>query len=81
MNSPAGANQAEVRFSVGKTATARIDLVSLSATSELAANGDFKKQREGQLADWTLVPQVTPGFVVVAVEDGIQLRNAGGATA
>jgi DNA-binding beta-propeller fold protein YncE len=81
LTSPAGATQAEVRFSVGKGAAARIDLVSLAVTSDVTANGDFKSQKDGQLADWSLVPEKVPGFNVVASENGIQLRNAGAITA
>lgn len=77
--SPAGANQAEVRFSTSKEIAALIDLVSLSATSELAANGDFQQQKDGQLVGWTFVPNAAPGFVTIAGEEGIELRNAGGA--
>lgn len=80
MNSPAGTTQAEVRFRVPKGGVAAIDLVSLAVTSELAANADFKLQKDGLLSDWTLSPKVAPGFVLVAAEDGIQLTNAGAAT-
>src|SRR5262249_3155558 len=61
---PAGAKQAEIRFSAGTAATATIDLVSLSATSEALDNGDFKSKKDGQLTGWTLEPQTTPGFHV-----------------
>ncbi len=80
MNSPAGATQAEVRFSVPAGGVAAIDLVSLAGASEATANADFKLQKDGLLSDWVLSPKVAPGFVAVAAEDGIQLSNAGAAT-
>ncbi|MGZ5482043.1 MAG: helix-hairpin-helix domain-containing protein [Pyrinomonadaceae bacterium] len=80
LTAPAGAEQAEVRFTVGKTAGAAIDLVSLSATSEQTANGDFKQQKDGRLEGWTLVPEMPLGFTVVSTAEGIQLINAGADT-
>jgi DNA-binding beta-propeller fold protein YncE len=77
LESPAGANQAEVRFSVGKTAIAAIDLVSLTATSELAANGDFQLRKNNQLIGWNLVPAQTPGFRAEATPEAIQFSNHG----
>lgn len=81
LTSPAGANQAEVRFSVSRNAGAIIDLVSLAATSELVANGDFQLQKDGQLVGWTLVPALTRNFTARAAQEGIQLLNPGGARA
>ena len=46
---------------MGKTAIAIVDLVSLAATSELAANGDFLL-KNNQLVGWNLVPELAPGF-------------------
>ena len=80
LTAPAGAEQAEVRFTVGKTAAAAIDLLSLMATSEQAANGDFKQQKDGRLEGWTLAPEMPLGFTVVSTEEGIQLINAAAAT-
>src|SRR6266542_1170140 len=80
LTSPVGAAQAEVRFSVGMTAVARVDLVSLAASSELTANGDFKLQEKDQLVGWTLTPELTPGFGARRLEDGVELANAGSAT-
>lgn len=80
LTAPAGAEQAEVRFTVGKSATAAIDLVSLSATSEQTANGNFKQQKDGRLEGWTLVPEMPLGFTVVSTAEGIQLINAGADT-
>lgn len=81
LTSPAGADQAEVRFTVPGAGTAAIDLVSLITTSEATENADFKVRLNGQLAGWTVFPGVAPGFTVLDSADGIQLRNAGAATA
>ena len=81
LTAPPGATQAEIRFSVDKRATATIDLVSLSATSEALANGDFKSKKDGQLTGWALEPETTPGFVVTETDDGLQLQNVGSTTA
>jgi DNA-binding beta-propeller fold protein YncE len=76
-SAPAGADQAEVRFSVGTAAAAMIDLAALEATTELVANGDFQQQKNGQLVGWNLAPDTATGFMVTASEPGLQLRNAG----
>lgn len=81
LTAPAGAKQAEVRFSLGKEAKATIDLVSLSATSEALANGDFKSKKDGQLTGWALEPETTPGFIVTETDDGLQMQNVGTTTA
>lgn len=81
LTAPAGADQAEVRFTVPSNAAGAIDQVSLIATSEVATNADFKLQEDGRLAGWTLSPGVAPGFAVLAADDGTQLRNAGAVTA
>lgn len=80
LTAPAGANQAEVRFTVPSGGAAAIDQVSLSTTSEATANADFKLLKEGRLVGWTVSPGVAPGFSVLAALEGIQLRNAGAAT-
>ncbi|HXQ71242.1 MAG TPA: helix-hairpin-helix domain-containing protein, partial [Pyrinomonadaceae bacterium] len=77
LTSPAGATQAEVRFSVSKAALARIDRASLAARSEALENGDFKLQKDNQLVGWKLRPDTTPGFNVTVAEDGLHLNNAG----
>lgn len=74
---PADAQQAEVRFNVPEGGMAGIDLVSLMATTEAVANADLSLQQEGQLAGWNLLSTTVSGVTVVAVEGGIQLRNAG----
>jgi predicted flap endonuclease-1-like 5' DNA nuclease len=81
LTAPPGAKQAEIRFTLAKDAKATIDLVSLSATSEALANGDFKSKKDGQLTGWALEPEATPGFVVTETDDGLQLHNAGSVTA
>jgi len=79
LTAPDGADQAEVRFSVSRNAGAIIDLVSLAATSELVANGDFQLRKNNQLVGWNLVPEQTPGFRADATAEGIQLSNPGSA--
>jgi hypothetical protein len=79
---PAGAEQAEVRFSTPISVQTGIDLVSLIATSEAVANFDLRLQQEGQLVGWNLLSSSVSGVTLVAVEGGgIQLRNAGAETA
>jgi hypothetical protein len=78
---PVGADQAEVRLSVPTGGEAAIDLVSLIATAEAVANADFKLLQDGQLADWTLSPGITPGVSVLEADEGIQVQNAGAVTA
>ncbi|MCZ7627065.1 MAG: YncE family protein [Candidatus Methylomirabilis sp.] len=77
----AGAQQAEIRFNVPEGVVAGIDRVSLSATTESMANADLTLRQEGQLAGWNLLSTAVSGVTVVAVEGGIQLRNAGAETA
>lgn len=78
---PPGAKQAEVRFNVPEGVTAGIDRVSLIATNEAVANADFSLQQEGRLAGWNLLSSTVSSVTLVAVEDGIQIRNAGAETA
>jgi YVTN family beta-propeller protein len=74
---PAGADQAEVRFSVSTGGVAAIDQISLIATLEAVANSDFQVRQNGQLSGWTISPAVAPGFAVLdTVDGGIQLRNS-----
>jgi YVTN family beta-propeller protein len=77
LQAPAGATQAEVRFHVPAGIVAGIDRVSLAATAEAVANGDFQSQDQGQLREWSVFPSVAPGFAVLPGANGIQLRNAG----
>jgi DNA-binding beta-propeller fold protein YncE len=81
LTAPPGAKQAEIRFSLGKDATAFVDLASLSVTGEALANGDFKSKKNGQLTGWTLEPETTPGFIVSEAGDALKLQNAGTTTA
>jgi hypothetical protein len=80
LTSPAGAEQAEVRFNIPSGGVAWIDRVSLKGTTEAIANGDFSLRQDGRLADWTLTPGAAPGFAVVAVDGGVRLQNAGANT-
>jgi DNA-binding beta-propeller fold protein YncE/predicted flap endonuclease-1-like 5' DNA nuclease len=81
LTSPAGADQAEVRFSVSRNTGAIIDLVSLAATSELVTNGDFQLKKNDRLVGWNQVPELTPGFRIQAAPEGLQLVNPGGVRA
>jgi len=82
MMAPAGAEQAEVRFSTPISVQTGIDLVSLIATTEAVANADLSLQQEGQLVGWNLLSSSVSGVTLVAVEGGgIQFRNAGAETA
>ncbi len=81
MMAPAGAEQAEVRFSTPEGVQAAIDLASLIATTEAVANADLSLQQEGQLVGWNLLSFPVSSVTLVAVEGGIQLRNAGAETA
>lgn len=80
LTAPVGAEQAEVRFNVPKGVAAGIDQVSLIATNETVVNADLSLQHDGRVADWTLSPGVAPGVSLIAVAEGIQLRNAGAET-
>ncbi len=81
MMGPAGAEQAEVRFSTPEGVQAALDLASLTATTEAVANADLSLQQEGQLVGWNLLSFPVSSVTLVAVEGGIQLRNAGAETA
>ncbi|MGH9854514.1 MAG: helix-hairpin-helix domain-containing protein, partial [Blastocatellia bacterium] len=74
---PAGADQAEVRFTVPAGGLACIDSVSLMGTDETVINGDFLSESQGRLGGWTVSPAVSPGFSVIASADGVKLQNAG----
>lgn len=78
---PAGAQQAEIRFTTPIGVCAAIDLVSLIATTEAVANADLGLKQEGQLAGWDLLSTSGSGVTLLAAEGGIQLRNAGAETA
>jgi DNA-binding beta-propeller fold protein YncE len=77
---PAGADQAEIRFTAPSDGAAAIDRVSFMATSEASANSDFALQENGRLKDWTVLPAVAPGFAILSVDGEIHFRNASAAT-
>lgn len=79
VSAPAGATQAEVRFSAAAGVCAVIDRASLFATSETLVNADFAIPQGGQPGGWTITPALAPGFAVFSVEGGTRLRNAGSA--
>ena len=74
---PAGADQAEVRFIAPAGGLAHIDSVSLMGTDERVINGDFKSESQSRLDVWTVSPAVSPGFSIIASDDGVKLQNAG----
>ncbi len=74
---PAGAEQAEVRFNAPEGVVAGVDRVSLMGTTETVTNADLSLRREGQLVGWNLLSTAVSGVTLLAVEGGIQLRNAG----
>jgi hypothetical protein len=77
LTAPAGADQAEVRFSVTTGGAAAVDRVSLVATAEAVANSDFQLRQNGQLSGWSITPAAAPGFAVLDAVTGLQLRNSG----
>ena len=52
VTAPAGAKQAEVRFSVPDGVVAAVDNVFLKGTTEAIANGDFRLSDGNKLASW-----------------------------
>ncbi len=80
LTAPAGAEQVEVRFNIPSGGKAWIDRASLRGTTEAIANSDFSLQQDGRLADWTLAPSTAPGFIVIALDGGVRLQNAGANT-
>lgn len=81
LTAPTGAEQAEVRFHVPEGVVAAIDRVSLIATTEAVANADLSLRQQGRLAGWDLLAGRASGVTMVAVKDGVQLRNVGAETA
>jgi DNA-binding beta-propeller fold protein YncE len=81
MAAPAGAGQAEVRFSTPGGVQAVVDQASLSAAAEALTNADLSLREEGRLAGWDLQSSPGSGVRLVTVEGGVQLRNAGAETA
>ncbi|HEV7377149.1 MAG TPA: hypothetical protein VGN95_20700 [Pyrinomonadaceae bacterium] len=77
---PAGAAQAEIRFTIPTGAVAAIEGISLVATTEEIENPDLTLQSEGRLVGWQLSPGAVPGVSLLASEDGAQFRNAGANT-
>jgi YVTN family beta-propeller protein len=74
--SPAGAAQAEIRFSVPEGALALITEVSLAGTTEALSNADLSLVKDGVLVDWAIASATATGVSLVAAEGGIQIRNA-----
>ncbi len=77
---PAGAEMAEVRFSVPAREAAVVDLSSFQATSDALVNGDMQQLDQGRLAGWTLAPSGASGVLLTAEEGGLRFRNGGAAS-
>ncbi|HEX8651041.1 MAG TPA: hypothetical protein VF708_09365 [Pyrinomonadaceae bacterium] len=77
LTAPAGAVQAEVRFTIPAGVVGAIESVSLFGTTEAIQNSDLMQQQEGRLLDWQMNPATATGFALAEVESGVRLRNAG----
>lgn len=77
VQSPNGAEQAEIRISVPANEAAVFDRVSLKATADALANGDLRHIEAGRLAGWLLTPKDAAGVVVTAEAEGLRIRNNG----
>lgn len=77
MTSPEDAELAEVRFIAPANQAAFFDRVSLQASSNTLANGDFKHLDGNQLVGWTLTPGGAAGITLIAEADGLRIRNNG----
>jgi len=72
---PAGAEQAEVRFSSPAGVIAGIAEVSMSATSQAVSNGDLESQDgRGGLSQWSAAAQ-SPAIVITTVGGTTVLKN------
>jgi hypothetical protein len=74
--SPAGAVQAELRFSAPPFAGVALGLASLQGTVETLNNSDLQLFEGGLPVGWTLSAQYPRGVTVTSVADGIQFINA-----
>ncbi len=82
LTAPAGATQAEVRFSTPPEVLAAVARTSLMATFEGLANGDLQVQAEdGSLANWTQASQASSHLLVGTSNGSKLLKNPGSATA
>jgi DNA-binding beta-propeller fold protein YncE len=77
LTAPAGATQAEVRFTAPPGVVAAIDRVSLTATSEAVANGDLQIQQDGLPANWNLSPQTGRAVFSTAGDSGVRVQSVG----
>ncbi len=65
VTAPAGAEQAEIRFSVPEGVIAFIDNVSLMSTAETIANGDFRQIDKNQITNWMVLSGSSNGISLV----------------
>jgi hypothetical protein len=73
--SPAGAAQAEVRFTAPAFARVIVGKSHLEGTADVLINSDFRILKNGSPAGWTLVPQAGPGLVLTSSDGTPQLIN------
>jgi DNA-binding beta-propeller fold protein YncE/predicted flap endonuclease-1-like 5' DNA nuclease len=79
---PAGASQAEIRFSAPSGVLAGIARASLMASSDALANGDFlSRDQQGALAGWTQPTQASSQILVTSGDGGALIKNPGKETA
>jgi DNA-binding beta-propeller fold protein YncE/predicted flap endonuclease-1-like 5' DNA nuclease len=77
LHAPAGATQAEIRFTMPLGAVGAVEAVSLVGTNEVVENADLTLQSGGRLRGWQMTPATATGFTLVETETGVRLRNAG----
>jgi DNA-binding beta-propeller fold protein YncE len=77
VQSPAGAAQAEIRFSTPAGVVAVLDQVSLRGVLGVVQNGDFQVLEDGQLATWMLSPANATAVSVIAEADETRIQNQG----
>jgi DNA-binding beta-propeller fold protein YncE len=76
LHSPAGAIQAEVRFTAPAFVRVAIGLASLQGTSEALSNSAFQSFQNGLPVGWTLTAQYPRGVSVTPVDGGIRFLNS-----
>jgi DNA-binding beta-propeller fold protein YncE len=81
LTSPAGAAQAEVRFSAPPFAVVVLASVSLDGTPEVLQNGDLQLVQNGLPAGWTLNAQYARGVSLNAVNGATRLLNSSAGSA
>lgn len=77
LRAPAGATQAEVRFTIPPGVVGAVEAVSLVGTNEVLENADFTQQIDGRLRGWQLTSPTEVGFTLGETAAGMRLRNVG----